>query len=146
MVLLGGIGPAAVVIDAGVVGLELDGLIVVVDGEVELAGLRIGVAAIAVGGGIGSVQPDRLVEFGDRLGVVALVLIGDAAIVIGDGEIVLGVHAAADDLATAVEADLGVTGDAVVPVLLGFGQSGLRQDEGSCETEGGGTQLTLRRA
>jgi hypothetical protein len=78
--------------------------------------------------------------------VVALVLIGDAAIEIGDGEIVLGVQAAADDFATAVEADLGVAGDAVVPVLLGFRQSGLRQDEGSYETEGGGTQLMLRRA
>jgi hypothetical protein len=61
--------------------------------------------------------------------VVAAVLIGDAAIEIGDGEIVLGVQAAADDLATTGEAGIGVTGNAVVPVLLGFGQRGLRQDE-----------------
>jgi hypothetical protein len=64
MVLLGGIGPTTVVIDVGVVRLELEGLIVVIDGEVELAALRIGVAAVAVGGGVGGVQLDRLVEFG----------------------------------------------------------------------------------
>lgn len=78
--------------------------------------------------------------------MVALVLIGDAAIEIGDGEIVLGVLGAADDLATAGEADIGVAGSAVVPVLFGFGRSGLRQDQSSDKTEGGGTQLTLRRA
>jgi hypothetical protein len=65
VVLPGGVGSAAVVVDFGVVGLELDGLVVVVDGKVVFLGLGEGEAAAAIDGRVVGIELERLVEVGN---------------------------------------------------------------------------------
>jgi len=63
--------------------------------------LGVGEAAIAIGGGVRGVELERLSKLGNRVLMLALVLMPHAAIKIGDGEIGLGVLGAGNDLAAA---------------------------------------------
>src|SRR5262245_14838410 len=119
VIALGGIGPAAIVVRELVVGLELQSLIVICDGCVVLALLRVGVAAIVEGTRL-RVELDGLGVLADGFIVIALGLIVVAAIVVGNGEVRLGILAAGDDLAAAGEASIRIGRGAVLPILVRF--------------------------
>src|ERR1039457_2062397 len=77
------LGHSAIVEGTGVVRIELDGLVVVVDGAVVLAFVEVGVAAIGEGQGVVRIELDGLVEILDGAVVLAFVGVGAAAIVEG---------------------------------------------------------------
>ena len=74
--------------------LEVDGLVVVVDGEVLFLGLGEGEAAAAIDGRVVGIELERLVEVGNGVLMLVLVLVGDAAVVIGKRDIGLRLVAA----------------------------------------------------
>src|SRR5262245_49677787 len=84
--------------------LELDGLIVVLDGAIVLALVVVGDAAIGVGGGRLGVELDRLAVVLDGAVVFALQPVGDTAAAVGFGELFASVASGLDHGGAAVDA------------------------------------------
>ena len=81
------VGDAAIVVDAGVPGVEADRLVVIGDRSIALALVVMGVAAIVVGLGVGRIEADGGIEIGDGAVVVPFLVGNEAAIVVGKREL-----------------------------------------------------------
>src|SRR5262245_33960696 len=78
--------PAPVVEGGREIRLELDRLVVVVDGAIVVTLAELGVAAVEVVTFSRRLELDRLVVIEDGAVVFAVLVVGDAAVVVGDGE------------------------------------------------------------
>ena len=133
------VGAAAQVEGGGVVWLEMNGLVEIEDGEVELAAGGVGGGAIAEGTGVVGLESDGMGEVGDGLVVLAFDVVCDAAVVEGDGEVFVVLSGGLDEQGAGLNAEVGILGFAAGPLVglgLGGGDSG-EDEERAAEGCGG---------